>query len=289
MQFAVLLQTLFYLYITMNKKPIILFKYGGNAMKDEENKKNVLSKIIDLKKQGFYVVISHGGGPFIKEILEITKIKSEFIDGQRYTTPEAFKYIEMVLKGQVNSDLVNSINILGDKAVGLSGKDGKTVIAEKRKHQRLENGIMVDVDLGQVGNISSVNTELIHILLENEFIPVIACIGSDENGIAYNINGDTFAGALAGALKADKFVVLTDVDGLLKDKDIPESIIRDIQLNDLKQLKENGIIQGGMIPKTEACETAIMLGAKSAKIINGTKPEQILEVQSKNTGTLITK
>jgi len=283
------MQAYFYLYKSMKRKPIILFKYGGNAMKDEENKRNVLSRIIELKKQGFHVVISHGGGPFIKEILQITKIESEFIDGQRYTTPEAFKYIEMVLKGQVNSDLVNTINMLGDRAVGLSGKDGKIVIAEKRKHQRLENGIMRDVDLGQVGNIASVNTELIQILLKNDFIPVIACIGSDENGMAYNINGDTFAGALAGALKAEKFVVLTDVDGLLEDKDLPESIIREIQLSELKKLKDNGIIQGGMIPKTEACETAIQLGASSAKIINGTKPEQILEVQNKNTGTLITK
>jgi len=256
-------------------------------MNNEENKKNVLSRIINLKNKGYHVVISHGGGPFIKQALLDARIESEFIDGQRYTTPEAFRHIEMVLKGHVNSDLVNTINYLGAKAVGLSGKDGKTVIAQKRVHKRSENGQEIEVDLGQVGDVLKVNTDLIDLLLQNDFIPVIACIGADEEGMAYNINGDTFAGALAGALKAEKFIVLTDVDGLLEDKNNPDSILRKVTLKDISELKSKGIIQGGMIPKTEACETAILNGAQSAKIINGTQPDQILEVQNPNIGTLI--
>src|SRR5665647_287638 len=194
----------------MTQKPLLLFKYGGNAMTDNKVKKNVLANILSLKKEGYNVVISHGGGPFIKEMLAKVNLKSEFIDGLRYTTPEAFKYIEMVLKGEVNSDLVNTINSMGFSAVGISGKDGKTVIAQKKLHKREVNGVMQAVDLGLVGDVSQVNPQLITQLLENDFIPVIACIGADEKGVGYNINGDTFAGYLAGALQAEQFVVLTD-------------------------------------------------------------------------------
>lgn len=273
----------------MIHKPIVLFKYGGNAMTNNNVKNSVLANILSLKKQGYQVVISHGGGPFIKEMLAKVNLKSEFIDGLRYTTPEAFKYIEMVLKGQVNSDLVNTINSMGYSAVGLSGKDGKTVVAYKKLHKREVNGVIQEVDLGLVGDVSQVNPQLIKQLLENDFIPVIACIGADENGVGYNINGDTFAGYLAGALEAEQFVILTDVDGLLRDKDDPTSIIRKISLPELQALKEDGTIQGGMIPKMEACETAIHKGAQSAKIINGTQPEQIANINSDSIGTLITK
>ncbi|MDA3894304.1 MAG: acetylglutamate kinase [Salinivirgaceae bacterium] len=273
----------------MMQKPIILFKYGGNAMTDEEVKMSVLENILSLKQKGYNIVISHGGGPFIKEMLAQVNIESEFIDGQRYTTPESFKYIEMVLKGQVNSDLVNIINSLGFSAVGLSGKDGNTVIAHKRWHKKVVHGKEQKVDLGQVGDISKVNPKLLNQLLENDFIPVIACIGADNNGPGYNINGDTFAGYLAGALMVEQFVVLTDVDGLLRDKNDSSSIIRKISIPEVKTLKDEGIIQGGMIPKMEACETAINMGAHSAKIINGTKPEQIANVNNDAIGTLITK
>ncbi|MDZ7743010.1 MAG: acetylglutamate kinase [Bacteroidota bacterium] len=273
----------------MNKKPIILFKYGGNAMTNESLKQDVIRNIISLKNKGFDVIISHGGGPYIKNILEQAKIKSEFIDGQRVTTPEAFVYIEMALKGQVNSDLVNTINTIGSKAVGLSGKDGQTVIAKKRMHKRNTNGKEELIDLGQVGDVSKVDRTLIDALLEKDFIPVIACIAADEQGTAYNINGDNFAGTLAGVLQADQFVILTDVDGLLRDKDDPDTIIRNLHLGEIKKLKSDGIIQGGMIPKIEACENAILKGAQSAKIINGTKPEQILSIEENKFGTFIKK
>lgn len=258
-------------------------------MTDSNVKHSVLANIISLKKQGYDVVISHGGGPFIKEMLARVNLKSAFIDGLRYTTPEAFKYIEMVLKGQVNSDLVSTINGMGYSAVGISGKDGKTVVAHKKLHKREENGAIEEVDLGLVGDVSQVNPKLIQQLLENDFIPVIACIGADENGVGYNINGDTFAGYLAGALKAEQFIILTDVDGLLKDKNNPASIIRKISLPELQALKDDGTIQGGMIPKMEACETAINTGALNAKIINGTQPAQIGKFDNDSTGTLITK
>ncbi|PKP45032.1 MAG: acetylglutamate kinase [Bacteroidetes bacterium HGW-Bacteroidetes-11] len=273
----------------MSQKPILLFKYGGNAMTDSNVKHSVLANIVSLKKQGYDVVISHGGGPFIKEMLASVNLKSAFIDGLRYTTPEALKYIEMVLKGQVNSDLVTTINGMGYSAVGISGKDGKTVVAQKKLHKRGVNGVFEEVDLGLVGDVSQVNPELINLLLENGYIPLIACIAADEKGVGYNINGDTFAGYLAGALQAEQFVILTDVDGLLKDKDDPASIIRKISLSELQVLKNDGTIQGGMIPKMEACETAINNGARSAKIINGTQPGQIGEINNALIGTLITK
>lgn len=250
-------------------------------MTDTTIKRNILANILALKKDGYDVVLVHGGGPFIKEMLDKVGLQSTFIDGQRYTSPKAFTYIEMVLKGKVNSDLVNTINSMGFSAVGLSGKDGNTVIAHQRKHQE-------NVELGLVGDVSRINPELINHLLDNDFIPVLACIGSDENGIGFNINGDTFAGYLAGALHAKQFIILTDVDGLLKDKDDPSSIIREIAVDQLKSLKEDGTIQGGMIPKIEACETAIDKGANTAKIINGTKPEQVAQINSDTVGTLIT-
>jgi acetylglutamate kinase len=273
----------------MKKKPLIVFKYGGNAMTNDSLKVSVLENIVALYKKGFNVIISHGGGPFIKKMLSDVNLESEFVDGLRVTTPAAFEYIEMVLKGKVNSDLVNTINKLNHKAVGLSGKDGKTVIAKKHKHKKIVNGREALIDLGRVGEVEQVNTELIDLLLQNDFIPVIACIASDEKGIGYNINGDTFAGTLAGEFNAEQFIVLTDVDGLLRDKDDQESIIKTINFAELEMLKADGTIQGGMIPKIEACENAINKGARTAKILNGTKPEQILTINENKFGTLIKK
>ncbi|WP_462279737.1 acetylglutamate kinase [Salinivirga cyanobacteriivorans] len=271
-------------------KPVLLFKYGGNAMSDDRLKKEVLKSIGALHAQGFNVVIVHGGGPFIKKALNEAKIESEFIDGQRKTTAEAFEYVEMTLKGKVNSNLVSLLNGLGHKAVGLSGQDGQIVIASKRQHETLIDGERKAVDLGQVGDVARVNPGLIHLLLENNFIPVISCTAADETGVGYNVNGDMFAGHLAGALKADEYVVLTDVDGLMKDKDDPSTLINTIQLNDLKMLVDDGTIQGGMIPKIESCEIALNKGTKSARIINGTKPGQLQKIAGDSTiGTNIKK
>lgn len=270
----------------MTKKTIVL-KYGGNAMTDERIKKRLLEIIASLIKQSHKIIIVHGGGPFIKQALEKAKITSEFIDGQRKTSVEALIEVEKTLKGSVNGDLVKILNKNNCKAVGLSGKDGKTVIAKKRFHLTKDNQ---NIDLGQVGDVKIVDTKLIDLLIENDFTPVITCIASDTEGNDYNINGDNFAGYIAGALKADEFLVLTDVDGLLMNVDDPDSLIGKIHTHELNKLYEEGIIKGGMIPKLEACKMALLNGASSCRIINGTKPDQLLEMfDGKNIGTQIIK
>lgn len=273
----------------MIKKHLLLFKYGGNAMTNQPLKKQVLKNICDLKEKGYQVVIVHGGGPFIQQTLQEVNIASEFIDGQRKTTPEAMEYVEMALKGKVNGSLISIINAMGNKAVGLSGKDGKIVTAKKRLHQQMKNGKIEMIDLGQVGDVDSVDVTLIELLLQNDFIPVITCIASDKNGNDYNINGDLFAGHIAGALSAEQYIILTDVDGLMLDKDNPASTIHELKVAEINQLKEIKCIQGGMIPKMDSCEIALEKGAKLARIINGTIPEQISALfKNQQLGTIIT-
>lgn len=270
--------------------PILVFKYGGNAMTQEHLKQEVLENIGSLTGKGYHVVIVHGGGPFIKQALAEVNIESEFIDGLRKTTPRAFEIVEMVLKGKVNGDLVSHMNQLGFSAVGLSGKDGKTVTASKLNHIHKINGSEEVIDLGRVGDVANVDTQLIMTLLKNNFIPVIACIADDDHGVGFNINGDIFAGHIAGALKADQYIVLTDVNGLQKDKDDPETLMKELMLSEIRDLEDNNIIQGGMIPKIDSCRTALKMGVKKARIINGTRPEQILElINNQNIGTTITK
>lgn len=267
---------------------IILFKYGGNAMTNQNLKLKILKNICSLKDRGYQVVIIHGGGPFIKETLKVARIESEFVDGLRKTTPEAMEYVEMALKGKVNGSLVSIVNKMGYKAVGLSGKDGQTVLAKKHMHSYDKNGIVELVDLGQVGAVESVDTSLIKLLLENDFVPVITCIASDKSGLDYNINGDLFAGHIAGALSAEQYVILTDVDGLMLDKNNPASIIRELKVAEINRLKEIKCIQGGMMPKIDSCKIALEKGAKLSRIINGTDPEQIVTLfENKEVGTAI--
>lgn len=271
-------------------KPFVLIKYGGNAMSNNHIKKEILKNITHLKDEGYNVVIVHGGGPFIKQALDEAKIKSEFIDGQRKTSLKAFEHVEMTLKGKVNTNLVSILNSMGQKAVGLSGQDGQSVIAHKRMHTSTIDGKKLPVDLGQVGDVKEVNPKLIQLLVKNDFIPVMACTAANKKGEGFNINGDMFAGHIAGALKVDHYIVLTDVDGLMHNKDDPSTLISQIKLNELNELVRNGTIQGGMIPKIESCEMAITKGAKTAKIINGTKPDMIIMLsQGKNVGTNIIK
>ena len=267
---------------------IIVFKYGGNAMTNQNLKAKILENICSLKDKRYQVVIIHGGGPFIKETLKVANIESDFIDGLRKTTLEAMEYVEMALKGKVNGSLVSIINKMGYKAVGLSGKDGQTVLAEKHMHVHKKNGKTEFVDLGQVGDVASVNNSLIKLLLKNDYIPVITCIASDKKGLDYNINGDLFAGHIAGALSAEQYIILTDVDGLRLDKNNPDSIIRELKIAEIKKLKEIKCIQGGMIPKIDSCKIALEKGAKLARIINGTVPEQIADLfENKEIGTAI--
>jgi len=253
---------------------VILIKYGGNAMKDDAVTRELLKKVYELSQKGYHVVIVHGGGPFIEDTLKLAGIETEFVEGHRKTTGEAIKYIEMALKGHVNSKLVKMLNQLGMKAVGLSGKDGKMVEVVKRYHTDQEGK---QVDIGYVGDIKTIDTTLLGILLSNDFVPVVSTISSgEEDGEDYNVNADMFAGFLAGILEVKHFIMLTDVDGLMKDPSEPSSLIREIKISEMENLYQD-VIKGGMIPKTEACKAAIEFGAEAALIINGKKPERLLE------------
>lgn len=249
-------------------------------MLSEYIKQLTVQNIWRLHSKGYRVVLVHGGGPFIKKLLKLAGIESEFIGGHRKTSEEALKYIEMALKGEVNGSLVNLLNKAGLKAVGLSGKDGRMVRARKRYHRAVQNGQMEEHDLGQVGDVEQVDTTLLDTLLDNGYLPVVTCIASDEAGNDYNINADMFAGHLAGALNANSYLVLTDVDGLLRDINDPASVIRKLRLEELEPLVGT-VIKGGMIPKLESCKLALRQGVQSACIINGTKPESIAEAVNK--------
>lgn len=265
--------------------PLYVFKYGGNAMTNEALKKEVLRNIFQLHDAGNRVVIVHGGGPFIQKVLDDSGIESEFIGGHRKTTPEALPYVEMALKGLVNGSIVGIANQLGYTAVGLSGKDGRMATAALRKPSQPDGDDPAEADLGRVGDITQIDTTVIRLLLESNIIPVITCIVPDEQGHDLNVNADMFAGAIAGALEADAYVVLTDVDGLLRDKDDPSTLIEGVRLEEIDALVASGVIQGGMIPKMEACCIAVANGAKSARIINGTMPDTIRQFMNTTNGT----
>lgn len=268
---------------------IYVIKYGGNAMTRPQLQRDVLHSICQIKAAGHSVVLVHGGGPFIQAALDEVGIVSTFIGGHRKTPPEALLYVERALKGRVNTELVRLLQQLGERAVGLSGQDGNLVMARKRFHRESVDGQWIDHDLGQVGDVDAVNPELIQLLLAQNFIPVITCLANDHEGHGYNINGDMFAGHLAGALKAQAYLVLTDVDGLLEDRHDPNSLIHHLSLPALEQKLNDGTIQGGMIPKLDSCAVALKNGAHSARIINGTQPELLTQLlHNTSIGTLIT-
>jgi acetylglutamate kinase len=251
----------------------ILIKYGGNAMTSQNLKSEIASQVSKLASMSNHIVMVHGGGPFITKALQKANLKSEFYEGQRITTKEAFHLIQQTLIGEVNSDLVSVFNQAGLKSIGLSGKDGKVVTAEKFF---LETKDKKDppIDLGHVGKVQQVDPSLIFLLLKHGYTPLLTCIASDEEGNSYNINGDTFAGKIASAIHADIYIVLTDVDGLYADYPDPESIFREMKIDELAKHYGHAI-QGGMIPKIKSCEEAVRAGVKKAVILNGTKPDQI--------------
>jgi len=267
----------------------VLIKYGGNAMRSEELQQQVIDQVKHLVEAGKQPIIVHGGGPFIKRMLEVAGIESEFIDGHRRTTAEALPFIEMALKGQVNGQLVRLLNRKGLKAVGLSGKDGRLITAGKRAYVTTDGDQEVTHDLGLVGDVVAIDTKIIDDLLEKGYVPVVTCIASDEHGQDYNINADMLAGHLAGALSVDNYLVLTDVDGLLREIKEPGSLIDQLDLTGLRTLISE-IAQGGMIPKLESCVVALEKGAQQAVIINGMKPERILLAATSGdaTGTYMT-
>lgn len=252
-------------HIQRYRKKIIVVKYGGNAMINEELKEAVMRDLVLLTTIGIKVVLVHGGGPEINKTLKAMNIESKFEGGLRVTDKETVNVVQMVLAGKVNKDLVCQIGNLGGHAIGLSGMDGNMIKCEP-----------LDESHGYVGNITEVNMDVVNEVLANNFIPVISTVGYDESGNCYNINADTVAAAVAGALNAEALISMTDVVGLLKDKDDDSTLIHRVYISDVPALIAEGIISGGMIPKIDSMTNAIREGVKKAFIIDGRVPHSIL-------------
>ena len=252
-------------YIKEYTDKYVVVKYGGNAMTDPELKKSVMQDLLLLNLVGVKVVLVHGGGPEINSALDKMQIESKFKDGLRVTDEPTMEVVQMVLAGKVNKGLVANIVELGGKAVGLCGIDGNMIKVHKK-----------NADLGLVGEIDDIDTTLIETVISQGYIPVLASIGVDENGVAYNINADTVAAKVAGALQAETMVAMTNIDGVMRDKDDPTSLIPQLSVAEAEQLKQEGIIAGGMIPKVDCCLEAIEAGAQKVFIINGEIPHAIL-------------
>jgi len=253
----------------------IVIKYGGNAMVKEELKSAFAEDIVLLKYIGINPVIVHGGGPQIGEFLEKLEIPTRFVGGMRVTDRETMNVVEMVLVGKVNKEIVKLINSHGGNAVGLSGKDGNLIVAEKIDFKKYLSEVKAPeiIDLGFVGKVKKVNPDIITKLIESKFIPVIAPVGIGEDFEAYNINADLVAGEMAAALKAEKLMMLTDVEGIKNKKG---NLIKSIARGNLSELIENGTISGGMIPKVKACEVALTEGVKKSHIIDGRVKHSVL-------------
>ena len=278
-------------YLSKFKNKTIVVKYGGNAMLNDELKNKVLQDIVFLQCAGMRPVVVHGGGPEITRMLMQAGKKSEFVSGLRVTDAESVGIAEMALVGKINTDLVARLNTLGGKAVGLNGKDATLIQAKKHLADVYENGEVNLVDIGYVGNVEKVNTELIDVLLDAGFIPVIAPTGVGAQGETYNINADSVAGEVAGALKAEKLLVLTDVRGIYSDYRDENSFISTLTFEKAQELIIRGKIDRGMIPKVRACITALSGGAKKTHIIDGRAEHTILmEILSdKGVGTEVVK
>ena len=270
-------------YIRRFAGTVVVIKYGGSAAVDEKLRKSVIQDIALLKYIGLMPVVVHGGGKEITNLLERVGKETVFIDGLRVTDEETAKFAEMVLSGSINKALVADFESVGIKAVGINGKDGRTFTAHKITDPKGRN-------LGFVGEVDSVDTTLISVLLENNFVPVISPIGTDESGSTYNINADYAASAVAGALHAQKLIFLTDVEGILKDKNDPNSIIRRLTPDEALEYINDGTIKGGMIPKAQCCIDGIMKGVKSVHILDGRLDHSILlEIfTAKGIGTMMT-
>ncbi|MDE6210921.1 MAG: acetylglutamate kinase [Clostridia bacterium] len=267
-------------YIQKYRDKIIVVKYGGNAMLNEELKKAVMNDIVLLSLVGVKVVLVHGGGPEINDMLKKVGKESKFINGLRYTDDETADIVQMVLAGKVNKDLVRLLSGVGGKAVGFCGIDGNIITAKKK---------VGEVDLGNVGDIKSIDVDPILVTLENDYIPVIATVAGGEDGKIYNINADTAAAAIASALHAENLVLMTDVRGLLLDKDDESTLISEIKVSEVPKLIKKGIISGGMIPKIDCVVEAVRQGVDQAVIIDGRIKHSIIMdmLTNKGIGTLI--
>ncbi|BBB91416.1 MAG TPA: acetylglutamate kinase [Methylomusa anaerophila] len=286
---AVLIEALPYLQKFAGSTVVI--KYGGNAMLNDELKKNVIQDIIFLKYVGIRPVVVHGGGPEITAMLEKLGKKSEFVRGLRVSDAETVEIAEMVLVGKINSEIVKLLNFYGAKAVGISGKDADFILAVKHLAKVQEDGVTKEVDIGFVGDILRLNTALVENLLDKGYIPVIAPIGVGKDGATYNINADYVAGEIAAALGAEKLALLTDVEGIYRDYQDKSTFISTLSLAEAQVMIKDGSIEGGMIPKVEACIKALAGGVAKTHIIDGRQPHSLLlEVfTSEGIGTEVVK
>lgn len=255
-------------YIKALSGKTIVVKYGGHAMESPEIKKAVILDLILLKYVGMNPVVVHGGGPEISSFLKMLEIESQYHKGLRVTDRKTMEIVQMVLVGKVNQEIVKMINHHGGKAIGLSGIDGNTIVARKK--------LVEGVDLGFVGQVEKVNTEPVLSLVNSSYIPVLSPIGVGFDGESYNINADEVAGEVAAALKAEKLIVLTDVEGIFLDPQKPETLITALQGTKAKRMIENGVISSGMIPKVEACIRALEGGVNRTHIIDGRQPHSML-------------
>ena len=252
-------------YIQQYNGKIVVVKYGGNAMINEQLKAQVMEDIVLLHLVGVKVVLVHGGGPEISELMTRLGKETEFVDGLRVTDKEAVEIVQMVLAGKVNKSLVNLLEMKGGKAMGISGMDGRLIEAKMR-----------NASLGYVGSITNVNIEPVTDLLEKGYIPVVSTLGCDRDGNTYNINGDTAAAFIAGALGAERLIMMTDIAGILRDRDNADTLIPLITVDEAVELFRQGVISGGMIPKVDCCIDAINRGVKKVIIMDGRVPHSIL-------------
>lgn len=266
-------------YIKQYNGEIVVIKYGGNAMINEELKQQVMEDICLLWLIGVKVVLIHGGGPEISQTMKKLGKEAVFLNGLRVTDKETVDIVQMVLAGKINKTLVNLLQIKGGHAVGLSGIDGGIIEAK-----------MKDEHLGFVGEITKIRTQPIMDLLEHNYIPVISTVASDRQGNTYNINGDTAAAYIAGALNAKRLIMMTDIDGILRDKDDPATLIHKLTVSQAKGLYDEGIISGGMIPKVDCCIEAISKGVQTVVINDGRVPHSILMelLTDEGAGTMVT-
>jgi len=252
-------------YIKRYNGKIVVVKYGGNAMINESLKQQVMEDIVLLWLIGVKVVLVHGGGPEISETMEKLGKKAVFVDGLRVTDKETVDIVQMVLAGKVNKTLVNLLEMYGGNAMGISGMDGRLIEAEVKNEK-----------LGYVGKITNINIQPVLDLLEKGYIPVISTLGCDKDGNAYNINGDTAAACIAGAMHAERLIMMTDIAGILRDKDDPSTLIPEITISEARKLYDEGIISGGMIPKVDCCIEALEKGVENVIIMDGRVPHSIL-------------
>ena len=267
-------------YIRKYNNKVLVIKYGGNAMINKTLKQQVMEDVALLHLIGVKVVLVHGGGPEISDTLKRIGKEAKFVDGLRVTDRETVEVVQMVLAGKINKTLVKLLESKGGKAMGISGIDGHMIMAKVK-----------DEKLGYVGEITSVNVQPILDLLEKDYIPVISTVGSDLEGNTYNINADTAAAHIAGALRAERLITMTDITGVMMDPHDPESLMPCIDLVDARQLMEQGVISGGMIPKIECCIDAISYGVRKVIILDGRVPHAILMevLTNEGAGTMVVK